>query len=80
MLAKVVKISRKGQITLPREIRELLGTQVVRVVAEKGGVRIEPVQELGGSLKEYASKYIPLEKARDKAWSEVVGEKHGVRD
>ena len=80
MLTKVVKISKKGQITLPREIRQFLGTQVVRVVAEKGEVRIEPVEELGGSLKQYASKYIPLKEARDKAWSEAVGEKHGVRD
>ena len=81
MISKVVKVSKKGQITLPREVREKLGTEVVRIVARGNDVRIEPVKELGGSLKKYSSKkYIPLKKAREKAWKEVVSEKHGIRD
>ena len=79
MIAKVVKVSKKGQITLPREVREGLGTEVVRIIAEGEDVRIEPVKDLGGSLKRYASKYVPMEQAREKAWAEAVSEKHGVR-
>ncbi len=80
MITKVIKISRKGQITLPREIREKLGTEVVKIVAEGDTVRIEPVKDLAGSLKEYASQYIPLKEAREKVWREVVGERNRVRD
>jgi len=80
MITKVVKVSKKGQITLPREIRKKLGTEVVKIVAQGDSVRIEPVKELAGSLKRYASKYIPMKQAREKAWTEVVSEKHGIRD
>jgi AbrB family looped-hinge helix DNA binding protein len=80
MTTKVVKVSKKGQITLPREARKTLGTELVKVVTDKDGVRIEPVKDLAGSLKRYASEYIPVEKAREKAWTEVVSEKHGIRD
>jgi len=78
MIAKVVKISKKGQITIPRDIRKLLRAEVVRIVAKGGVVRIEPVEDLAGSLKQYAVKYVPLKKAREKAWTEAIGEKHGI--
>lgn len=32
MLIKTVKVSQKGQITLPKEMREALGSEVLRLV------------------------------------------------
>lgn len=78
-VVKTAKVSSKGQITLPREVRKALGTNLVRIVADDGSVRIEPVKDLAGSLAHYAKKRIPFRAARDKAWEAVVREKHKRR-
>jgi AbrB family looped-hinge helix DNA binding protein len=66
-MQRISKISSKGQITLPKAIREKLGSALVRLVSDEDGVRIEPVRELGGSLKAYAPSYVPLDEAREGA-------------
>ncbi len=78
-VGKAVKISGKGQITLPKRIREILASDVVKIVVEEGVVRIEPVKDVGGSLRSYAKRYVEMKKARGKAWEEAMREKH-VRD
>ncbi len=77
---KTAKITRKGQLTLPKAIRDALKADVVRVILEQDGqVRIRPVEELAGSLEQYAERYISCESARNQAWSEAVNEKHPRR-
>jgi len=78
---KTAKVSSKGQITLPREVRAALGTDHVRIVYSGGEVRIEPVSDLAGSLAHYArgKKKIPFRVARERAWDAVVREKHKRR-
>ena len=66
-MQRISKISSKGQITLPKPIRDKLGSNLVRIVAGDDGVRIEPVRDLGGSLKAYAKSYVPIEEAREEA-------------
>lgn len=78
-VVKTAKVSSKGQITLPREVREVLGTDLVRIVSEGGSVRIEPVKDVAGSLAHYARRRAPFAVARDKAWEAVVREKHKRR-
>ncbi len=73
---KTVKISSKGQITLPRSFRELLQSDLVRIIADQGIVKIEPVNNVSGILRSHAKQYKPIKKSKDKAWEEVVGEKH----
>jgi bifunctional DNA-binding transcriptional regulator/antitoxin component of YhaV-PrlF toxin-antitoxin module len=75
-IEKTVKISSKGQITLPRRFRELLQTDMVRIVADQGMVKIEPVKDVSGTLRGYSKQYIPLKKIKEKVWEEAVGEKH----
>lgn len=72
---KTVKVSGKGQITLPQRVRQVLDSDLVRLVAEDGVVRIEPVRDAAGILKTYAAEYVPTEEAREKAWTEVAGER-----
>ena len=79
ILEKTIKISSKGQITLPKQARERLKTDVVRIVVEEDGVRIEPVKELAGNLSQYAKPFVSHKEARDRAWAETVREKH-LRD
>ena len=80
-LVKTAKVSSKGQITLPREVRRALGTDFVRIVSEQGAVRIEPIPDVAGSLAHYAKgrKRVPFRVARDRAWEAVVREKHKRR-
>ena len=80
-VVKTVKVSSKGQITLPREVRKALGTDHVRIVSEPGSVRIEPVNDVAGSLAHYAKgrKRVPFRVAREQAWDAVVREKHKRR-
>jgi bifunctional DNA-binding transcriptional regulator/antitoxin component of YhaV-PrlF toxin-antitoxin module len=79
-LVKTAKVSRKGQITLPRQVRTLLGTDHVRIVVEKGQVRIERSPDPGGSLHRYARRRrIPFKQERDHAWEAVVRDKYKRR-
>ena len=73
MLTKAVKISKKGQVTIPKVIREKLGTNIVSFVIEKDEVKIKPVdKETYGRLKRYSKRYIPIEEARETAWGSVT--------
>jgi bifunctional DNA-binding transcriptional regulator/antitoxin component of YhaV-PrlF toxin-antitoxin module len=73
---KTIKISSKGQITLPRQFREMLQSDVVRIVADQGSIKIEPVRDAAGSLRRYAGRYVALKKIKEKVWEEALGEKH----
>jgi AbrB family looped-hinge helix DNA binding protein len=64
---KISKISSKGQITLPKSVRERLGSKLVRLISDDDGVRIEPVRDVAGSLKQYAKNYVTIEEAREGA-------------
>ena len=76
---KTVKISSKGQITLPRLFREKLKTDLVRIIADQDSIKIEPVKDVSGSLKGYAKSYKPFKQIKEKAWEEAVSEKHRYR-
>ena len=76
---KTAKVSSKGQITLPKQVRTLLHSDMVRIVVEDDIVRIEPVGELAGSLKRYANGYIDHKEAREDARSKVIRDKY-LRD
>jgi len=74
MIVKTVKISRKEQITLPKEMREALGVGVLKLVLRDRKVIIESEEDLAGSLKKYA-KPIDLDEAREDTWTEAVRRK-----
>ena len=71
---KIAKLSSKGQITLPKAVRERLGTGLVRLISDDNGVRIEPLQDVAGSLKRYAKNYVPLDKAREGAAQAAISD------
>ena len=56
-----VKITRKGQITIPAKFRKKLGTDVVEVEMEGEKIIIKPIKKLGGILNKYAIKDKPIE-------------------
>jgi bifunctional DNA-binding transcriptional regulator/antitoxin component of YhaV-PrlF toxin-antitoxin module len=58
------------QLTLPRHVREALGTDTVEIEIIGGKVVLRPVRSVAGVLAKYASGEIPLAEIRDKVWQE----------
>ncbi|MCD6490072.1 MAG: AbrB/MazE/SpoVT family DNA-binding domain-containing protein [Thermodesulfobacterium sp.] len=74
-----VKITRKGQITIPAKFRKKLGTDVVEVEMEGEKIIIKPVRKLGGILSKYAIKGKPIEdviQMEKEAIADAFAEKH----
>lgn len=74
-----VKITSKGQVTIPKEIRNFLGSDIVEFELVEGNVLVRPVKSVGGSLKKYAKKHIPLEEVRNTVWEQVAHERTGKK-
>jgi AbrB family looped-hinge helix DNA binding protein len=75
---KTAKVSSKGQITLPKPIRDLLRSDFVRLVVEDGEVRLEPVPDLAGSLASYA-RGMPVENEKEAAWETELRDRYANR-
>ncbi|MBF0336856.1 MAG: AbrB/MazE/SpoVT family DNA-binding domain-containing protein [Nitrospirae bacterium] len=67
-----VKITSKGQVTIPKEIRDILKTDVVEFELKDGNVVVKPVESVSGVLSEYSEGYTPFDVARDETWEKVV--------
>ncbi len=75
----IVKITRKGQVTIPAQIRKKLGTDIVEITIREGEVVIKPVKKLGGALQKYAIKGKPIEEVmriEKEAMANALREKH----
>ena len=78
MATKAVKITRKGQVTIPKEIRERLKATAVYFEVIDDDVVVRAVRDAAGSLSEYAGNVKPdvsMKQIKDRAWEEVVHEK-----
>lgn len=66
------KLSKKGQVTIPKAIREKLNIDTaggVLFLVEDDEVKLKgipggEIDKLAGSLNKYAKNYVPLEKVR----------------
>jgi len=69
-MGKTAKVTSKGQVTIPKEIRDHLDSQVVEFKIENDKVTIQAVRRVAGKLKKYANPdLIPQEK---NAWKKAV--------
>lgn len=71
-----LKISKKGQITLPRYMRDALGSERVRVTLINKHIRLEAVKSVAGSLSGYAKPSIEPEDETHAAWDAAIKDKH----
>lgn len=71
-MSVTAKITSKGQITIPRQIRKVLTTDTVEFEVEEGKVVLIPVRSVAGSLAKYATREKPLSEIREKVWQEVA--------
>jgi AbrB family looped-hinge helix DNA binding protein len=84
------KVSKKGQVTIPKAIREKLKIEKqggVLFLIEDDGVKLkgvpgEQADRLAGSLNKYAKKYVPLDEIRQKIKGKIADEaaKEGLSD
>ncbi len=76
------KISKKGQVTIPKPIREKLNIENeggILFLVEDNEVKLKGVpcvqaNRLAGSLKKYAREYAPLNKIRKKIKGKIADE------
>ena len=59
------KITSKGQVTIPKKIRDRLNSNVVEFKLVKNNIVIKPVESVSGALSKYAKRRVPFKKARD---------------
>lgn len=74
-MTTTAKITSKGQLTLPREARQRLGTDTVEIEVIGDEVRLRPVKSVAGALSGYGGKKATLKEIREKVWEEVAHEK-----
>jgi bifunctional DNA-binding transcriptional regulator/antitoxin component of YhaV-PrlF toxin-antitoxin module len=74
MYVSTLTISSKGQIVLPKKIREILRSNVVVLeVNEHNQLLISPVHDLGGSLSAYQKQSdLSFEEIRNQAWNDSL--------
>ena len=78
MATEAVKITRKGQVTIPKKIRERLKATAVYFEVVNEEVVVRAVRDAAGSLSEYARNVKPgisIKQMKDRAWEEAVHEK-----
>ena len=69
-MGRTAKVTSKGQVTIPKEIRDYLDSRVVEFKIENERVIIQAVKKVAGKLKRYANPdLIPQEKT---AWKKAV--------
>lgn len=82
MTTAAVKITRKGQVTIPKEIRDTLKSNAVYFEVEDDVVMVRPVRDAAGSLREFARNVKPgasMKKMKDKAWEVAIRDKIGKK-
>jgi len=84
------KVSKKGQITIPKAVRKKLGIGEdggVLFLVQDGEVKLKGApagraEDLAGCLKKYARRYVPLKKARAEIEGKIADEaaREGLSD
>lgn len=80
MAIQAVKITKKGQVTIPKKIRERLKANEVYFEVVNDEVVVRAVKDAAGSLSEYAGNVKPgtsIKEMKERAWEEAVHEKTG---
>ncbi len=78
METEAVKITRKGQVTIPKKIRDKLNATSVYFKVINDEVVVRAVRDAAGSLSEFgrnAKSGMSIEQMKDRAWEEAVHEK-----
>jgi AbrB family looped-hinge helix DNA binding protein len=69
------RVTRKGQVTIPKDIRDVLGSQEVEFVLDQDTVIVRPARSARGMLATYADSQ--ARDAEQGAWQQAVTEAYG---
>jgi AbrB family looped-hinge helix DNA binding protein len=72
-VGKTAKVTSKGQVTIPKEIRDRLDSEVIEFEIEGDRVIIRPVRKIAGVLKRYANS--DMISQEDSAWERALKNK-----
>jgi AbrB family looped-hinge helix DNA binding protein len=78
MMKYKAKISQKGQIAIPKKIRDQLDTDILEIEMKEKQIILRPINsiiEIGGSLNKYSRELINREKKEKTVWENHVKEK-----
>jgi AbrB family looped-hinge helix DNA binding protein len=78
MTTAAVKITKKGQVTIPKEIREKLRTSTIYFDVVDDTIMVKAVRDAAGSLHAYAKNVkpgTPMKQIKEKAWEVAAYEK-----
>jgi len=73
-MSATATITAKGQLTLPRGARKVLGSNTVRIDLDGETVRLTPIRSVAGALGKYGGDNTPFTEVREKVWQEVAGD------
>lgn len=71
------KITSKGQVTIPKEIREKLQSKIIEFEDKQDHIEIRPIKGVAGALRRYASR--DKLKNEETAWQHAAEGKHENR-
>ena len=72
MITDTIKITERGQITIPSSIRKLLKSNLIVFEVNEDKVMLKPVHNVAGSLKNYNKDLGNFNQVREKAWKKVI--------
>jgi len=82
MTTGAIRITKKGQITIPKNIREKLNANTIYFDVVDDVVTVKAVKDVAGSLNRYAKNVTPgtsMQQIKEKAWEVATHEKAGEK-
>ena len=82
MMTGAVRITRKGQVTIPKEIREKLDTSTIYFDVVDDTIMVKAVRDAAGSLHQYAKNVklgTSMKEIKERAWEVAAREKAGKK-
>ncbi len=81
MATGAIKITKKGQVTIPKKIRDKLKSSAVYFDIIDDEVVVRGVKDAAGSLQQYSKNAKPssMKEMKEKAWEKAVHEKTGKK-
>ncbi|QQV75423.1 hypothetical protein H6P87_00980 [Rickettsia tillamookensis] len=78
MYINTLAITSKGQIVLPKKVREILNSNIISIeIDDNNKVILSPVSDVGGRFAKYKKNTeLSFEEVRDKAWKDSVFSHH----
>jgi bifunctional DNA-binding transcriptional regulator/antitoxin component of YhaV-PrlF toxin-antitoxin module len=65
-------VTSRGQVTLPRKVRDVLDSRLIEFDVRDDIVLVRPVRSVAGGLAAYARKPRSLSDVRNEVWKEVA--------